>query len=95
MPAATVGHDCVLQSSKSPEDPGHSRPPFAGFGLSHILARDRLPPAQVFVQEPHSFQLPQAPSTKILKKLSMNILYHNYQKGHFEFEMAYLSKIEC
>lgn len=65
MPAATVGHDCVLQSLKSPEDPGHSRPPFAGFGLSHILARDRLPPAQVFVQEPHSFQLPQAPSTKI------------------------------
>jgi hypothetical protein len=64
----------VLQSSKFPDDPEHSRPPFAGFGLSHILDRDRLPPPQVLEQEPHACHAPQAPST-IYKENEAELLF--------------------
>lgn len=63
--AGTVGQSCVLQYSKSPELPGQSSPPFAGFGLSQILDLDFLPLAHDFVQSPQFPHAPQAPSTKI------------------------------
>ena len=80
VPAATVGQSCVLQSAKSPDDPGHSSPPLAGLGLSQILDRDFLPPAHVLVQEPHCCHAPHAPSTK---NRTRGFFYTKDTKGTF------------
>ena len=62
-PGATVGQSLVLQSPKSDMDPGQSRPPLAGAGLSQVRDLDHRPPPQVTVHVPHCPQLPQEPST--------------------------------
>ena len=55
-------HGCVLQATVSWEGPGHSAPPLAGAGLSHIRNLCCRPESQDLLQEPWNHS-PQFPST--------------------------------
>ena len=81
-PGATVGQSLVLQSPKSDMDPGQSRPPLAGAGLSQVRDLDHCPPPQVTVHVPHCPQLPQEPST-VNQMKNMSYFQIRHKKNNF------------
>lgn len=69
------GHDCVLQSLESENEPVQFLPPFCGTGCEHVLDFSDVPPPHVFE---HDDQVDQSVNPPSIEGIIAALKYREY-----------------